>query len=172
MSDFVRVVLENNWNTPLGRFKKSVLGEPVEIPKRVIRRYQLPSSAMLVNDDYVPPNRRDEEPVAMTPAEMEAEVERRLKAREAEEDAKRRGEDLMKQRQASEAALKKGDEDLLDENVSYIESQLSGMSIEDLIALRDREQAGKTRKSLMKALDAAIGERDEELGVEDEGDEE
>lgn len=108
----IRVLLENNWRTPLGRFDRSMNGVPTLVPKRVIRRYALPSTAVIVSDSYVPPAERDEntDTVEMTAAEHEAEINRRAAAIIAERDAVQRGLRMEKTADAADEAAKKEDE--------------------------------------------------------------
>jgi hypothetical protein len=51
--------------------------------------------------------------------------------------------------------------DLLDNSVTTITQHLSDLSSEDLTTIKDAEESGKTRKSLMKAIKAEEGRRTE-----------
>jgi hypothetical protein len=51
--------------------------------------------------------------------------------------------------------------DLLDDSVKNITAKLAGLSGEDFATLRAGEEAGKTRKSLVKAFDEEANRRTE-----------
>lgn len=179
MAEKVKVLLKRNWQVSgIGRFEKSNDGIPTPIPRNVLDRHPLPSDPTIVSDDYVPPHQRegvaaDSLDAVMTEAEIEQAVNRRVEAQLRRRDAEKRGEELeavadeAAKRQIqldaldssvhTEAETNEG-EDILDNSIPEIVSELNDMSEEQLRDLLEREKGGKTRKSLVAEIEAALEE--------------
>ncbi len=108
-----QVLLKREWRTPLGRFGRSVNGEPTPVPDVVVERFPLPRDATVVDETYVPPSQREpghEVSTQMTAAEIEAEINRRVNAEVALREAKARGQRHQGRAEAAEAAAARKDE--------------------------------------------------------------
>ena len=154
-----QVILKRNFNTPLGRFKASRFGVPMEIPQRVIDRYGLPSDAEVVGPDYVPPSQREPEEEAGTSMEaMEAEINRRVEAKLREAEIKANAKVAAAAEKAADDEDKHKEPDVLDMTVAQIKKKLPDMEWDELVDLLSREKAGNTRASLVAAIEAAMEE--------------
>jgi len=154
-----RVILANDWRTPVGRYNRSVNGVPVEIPQGVLNRYKLPSTAEVVGPDYKTPAETAEEERygdrggELSSAEIEAEINRRVNER------------LDQMAEANEEEVEEEQPellDVLDNSVADIVAGLKDYGLEELKQLLAAEKAGKTRVTLVAELEAAIEDAEAE----------
>jgi len=173
MSKIVQVLLRNNYNTKFGRFKASKMGVPTPIPEGVINRLGLPKSAVIVDDTYIPPQSRPQEFDDIANLQdherMEAEVNKRVEAQMAKLAAKR-AEQTAATAAAAEQALGASEgvepeapevpeDNILDKSVREIKTYVANSeSFDELTQLMAAEHAGKTRQSVVKAIEAALAE--------------
>jgi hypothetical protein len=66
------------------------------------------------------------------------------------------------------ATAAKTEPSLLDGNAETVKAGLAGMSAEDLTALRGQEEAGKTRKGVIAAIDEALAALSKPAATDDE----
>jgi hypothetical protein len=141
----------------MGRFRKSSNGVPVDIPVAVLDRHPLPSTAKIVDSKYVAPAfKEDNESVEMSAAKIEAEIQNRVNAIIAKREAEARGKPAP-----APTPTPTESDDILDQSVEKIEPMLAEMDREALLELKQREEEGKTRKSLLVLIDAALEDLDE-----------
>lgn len=162
------VLLKRTFVCPDGRFKPAPNGETVSIPNKIIAKYGLPSSARIVDENYVPPakakQQEDDETVSMTAARMEAEIRRRAEIEAdkiaAERLAKMEAVEMTEEFQQEEVGADTDDiADVLGNSVKDVIAVLGDYGVEDLEYLLEAEKEGKNRGSLLVELEAVIEDR-------------
>ena len=166
-----QVLLKRHWRTPKGRFDRSTMGVPTEIPQVLIDRYGLPSDAEIVDKNYKTPEELQAEEAltdydtGYTAAEQEAEINRRVNAQldkmaaEAAKAVEEAAEAAKAVEEAEPVEEIVDEDDILDSSVPLIVEQLGGMGTEELTDMLKREKAGKTRSTLVVEIEAALEDR-------------
>ena len=146
----------------MGRFDRSTDGVPTLVPRSVLESYPLPTDAVIVDKDYVPPDARQElSPRSdMSVHEQETEINRRVNAVLALREAEERGRkmqgvaDKADEIAASNAVPKLG---LLEGNVADVKTAIEGLgTAEELQALLEEESSGQRRKGILIAIEARL----------------